>query len=70
MIRDFQGEPTTPKRMAQDLLLMAASNAMYHLNDHAGLTARERAAIEEHLDKQFNRMQQFFGYEPGSWSWG
>lgn len=69
-IRGFEGERLTPKQMAQDLLLASMVTAMYRLNELEGLTDRERAQVEDQLQKQLRRVEKLFGYTPGSWKFG
>lgn len=61
-IRSYTGEKLTPKQLAQDLLMTAAGNAGYALEDHEGLTEREKVSVYEHIEKQYARMGKLFGY--------
>jgi hypothetical protein len=53
------------REKAQDLLLEAASKAMYILDDE-DISDAERAKIRSQVVKQFGRIQKLFGYD-GSW---
>lgn len=69
-IRGYGGEKMTPKQRAQEMLLSAAGNAVYALEDDSELTESEKARVLDQLEKQFQRIERTFGYEPGSWSMG
>lgn len=70
MIRDYDGNRLTPKQKAQDLLMGAMMNALYHLNDDPHLTDAEKEKVAEQMEKQKQRVEKLLGYEPGSWRFG
>ncbi len=44
------------------------ATAMYPLyEEHPELTDRERELVAQHVNKQKERVEKLFGYEPGSW---
>ncbi len=67
MIKGTNGERLTPTQAAKEILLDAAGRAAYwqegFVVDDDELTERERQAISESIQKQFDRIQKFLGYE-------
>lgn len=67
MIKDYDGHKLTPKQKAQDLLMSAMMTALYALNDDPSMTPAEKERVAEQMEKQKQRVEKLFGYEPGSW---
>lgn len=68
MIVSATGERLTPKQLAQEIIMSRIATAMYPLyEEHPELTDRERELVAQHVNKQKERVEKLFGYEPGSW---
>lgn len=70
---EHDGEPTTPKLLAQDIILdsISARGGYWHefmSNEYEKMTPRERRMVTEQLKKQFARVQKMFGQE--GWGFG
>ncbi len=65
-IRDDEGKRLTPTEAAKEILISNAGNASYWSEQHAidveKLTPTESRKIDEAIDKQWRRLQKFFGY--------
>jgi hypothetical protein len=65
---EYNGKRTTPKLMAQQIILDSVSARAdywyeFQQDDYDKMTARERQLVDEQLDKQFERVQKMFGQE-------
>jgi hypothetical protein len=65
MIVDDEGERSTPKQLAQDIVLDAIAGKVGFWEEYADvrvdkLTERERQAINDQIKKQFERVQTLF----------
>ena len=67
MIKNIHNKKVTPKQAAQEAIMFAATNACYHI-DTESMTDREIDLVREQLEKQKQRIEKMFGYEPGSWT--
>jgi hypothetical protein len=73
MIRDIHGKRTTPKRLAQWLIMDHLSLVQgYWREQYSGIitndmTEREKLLVEEQLKKVSDRIARSFGYDE-SWS--
>lgn len=61
-------DKTGAKHRAQNLLMYAAANALYHLNDDPDLLPDQREQVAKAIEHQYRRIEKLFGYEPGSWN--
>lgn len=71
-ILDDTDQPTTPKRLAQELLMDGVAVTRGYWGEKIGdrydrMTKRERDAVTGQLEKQGDRIAHMFGYD-GSWS--
>jgi hypothetical protein len=72
VILDDDGKKTTPKKLAQLLLMDSIGRMRGYWYEQEGfdfekLTERETAQINEQLEKQGDRLAKVLGY-PHSWS--
>lgn len=72
MIKDLDGEKTTPKKLAQDIIMdqiaLAIGYGLEKYDSYEGdLTEREGKLVQEQIEKQANRVAKIFGYER-AWS--
>jgi hypothetical protein len=71
MITNQNGQKTTPKQVAQDMLMDAVGTtrgywAEKHEEQHGAMTPRERQLVDEQLQKQGDRIARMFGFDE-SW---
>ena len=74
MIKNNAGERTTPKLLAQEILIDALAVKLEFLGEDTGfddLTDREKDIVGDQVVKQVNRIRKMFGWpELESWADG
>jgi hypothetical protein len=74
MIKNNDGERTTPKQLAQEIIIFALDGKLEFLNEDTGmddLTVVEFDRVADQFIKQYSRIRKMFGWPPlESWEEG